>query len=227
MTNLNISPSIGKAEFVKWIPKATLTAVRTGLQRTQTLDSFKHEMDSLLRFMPSEQLFRQAGLTFIREAWVIYYFAKAVGADRLTLWKGDRPDAAIRIGQTISEFEIVEVLENDRKRGEQKWDGSAVIVDPVEKWSQRAAEIPDAVKRAVRKKSGKAYPETVGLIIYLNIGEWGIRQTEIQASLHAATELARGRFRQVWVFWKSRFYLLWDSGAPSEYHLESDYWRDS
>jgi hypothetical protein len=47
------------------------------------------------------------------------------------------------------------------------------------------------------------------LLVYLNIGEFGIRQAEIEAAMTPAMAPALPCFSRVWVLWKARLYRPW------------------
>lgn len=113
-----------------------------------------------------------------------------------------------------------------RKRGEENWEDGTVEEDPHENWIHRAEQIPSQLRETVHKKCLKGYPPTAALLVYLNIDEWGIAQKKTEAAMHDATNEAREKFTQVWVFWKERFYLLWDDALKSDVILTSDYWKE-
>jgi hypothetical protein len=207
------------------IPKARLHELKQKLSEWQSPASFNAELVTVLGQMPSEQLFKQSGLTFLREAWVILYLAKVLGAEAVRLTDSEWPDAAIQIHSRVTEFEIVEALPCGRERGRENWNSSGPIHESIAQSLQIVGTIPAILAHAIRKKISKGYPPTASLVVYLNVSEWGLRQAEIEAALHDSTAMARNSFRQVWVFWKSRFYLLWDGGQRSEHRFESDYWK--
>ena len=66
--------------------------------------------------------------------------------------------------------------------------------------------------RVAEAKAKKAYPRSTRLVIYLNIGEYGTRQREIEGAMADSTAVAKEAFAQVWVLWKARLYLVWDNG---------------
>jgi hypothetical protein len=44
------------------------------------------------------------------------------------------------------------------------------------------------------------------LLVYLNIGEFGIRQAQIQTAMMQAVAPALPHFQRVWRVWKARLY---------------------
>lgn len=163
----------------------------------------------------------QSGLTFVREAWVASRFAQARGADAVRIWPKDRPDCELTLGGRRELFEIVEADQPGRKRSTEYKErmqkaerGELVVVecDPVEEWIARAANGPKMLRDAAAKKANKDYEPGISLLIYLNLGEYGIRQKEIEAAMRPATACAKDAFLEVWVLWEGGAYLVWRLG---------------
>ena len=53
------------------------------------------------------------------------------------------------------------------------------------------------------------YGAHANLVIYLNLSEFGSRQSEVEACFPSATEAAKDAFESVWVLWKKRAYQVW------------------
>jgi hypothetical protein len=81
----------------------------------------------------------------------------------------------------------------------------------VENWIARAEQAPIWLEAACRKKASKKYSTRSNLVIYLNLGEYGIRQKEVERSFPSATAAAKDSFNSVWILWKKRAYLVWES----------------
>jgi hypothetical protein len=71
--------------------------------------------------------------------------------------------------------------------------------------------VPAALSAVVATKIGKLYAGRASLLVYLNIGEFGIRQVEIEAAMVQAITPALPYFQQVWILWKARLYGPWDT----------------
>ena len=118
-------------------------------------------------------------------------------------------------------IERVECAEADvpgRRRGDEyreaekrSADGGLIIVeeDPIEDWIARADQVPAALSAVVATKIGKLYASRASLLVYLNIGEFGVRQAEIEAAMAPAIAHALPCFRRVWILWKARLYEPW------------------
>ena len=84
-------------------------------------------------------------------------------------------------------------------------------MDPYENWVRRANAIPTALADGIKKKKGKLYPQSTELFVYLNIGEYGIRQKEIEAVIRALLAEPVVPFAAIHVRWKEKIYS--DNGA--------------
>jgi hypothetical protein len=82
----------------------------------------------------------------------------------------------------------------------------SVKQDPIDDWIVRADQVPIALSATVSTKVTKHYAGGVSLLVYLNIGEFGIRQTQIETATEAAIAPALASFQRVWMLWKDRFY---------------------
>jgi hypothetical protein len=147
---------------------------------------------------------------FLQEAWVLAEFAKRVEVQRLRLscpseqW----PDAYVKIGGISRYVEITEVLEPDRRRDDELRDEDVpdVWLDPVENWVARANAIPGALRTRLQRKAQKRYGSPVVLLVYLNISEWGIRQTETEQTIADLKAEHGSAFEQIVVLWKDKLY---------------------
>jgi hypothetical protein len=112
--------------------------------------------------------------------------------------------------QSDGVIERVECAEADlpgRRRGDEYQRAAnqlAVVHDPVENWTARADQVPAALSAAIQTKVGKHYGSRASLLVYLNIGEYGIRQAEIEAAMPPAVATALLCFARVWILWKAR-----------------------
>lgn len=153
-------------------------------------------------------LFTQPGIEFVREAWVSGKFGIARQASAIRLVEGEWPDLELKVDGKIEAFELVEADLPQRRRGQEYKQRAAQGGDaqhyPIEEWQAAAAQAPSAVRTAANKKAGKKYDGKAGLLIYLNINEFGIRQAEIEACLPAAVAPAAPQFESIWVLWKDK-----------------------
>jgi len=174
-----------------------------------------------LRDIVGPHMHVQAGLAFVRDAWTASRFAKARAADAVRLWPGDRPDCELTFQNRRELFEIVEADQPGRKRSAEYRDlirrreqGEREEAELDEGWQSRAAMAPEMLRRAATSKATKGYDPDVGLIIHLNLMEYGFKGREIEAAMQACTAPAKDAFREVWVLWQQITYPLWRHGEP-------------
>jgi len=173
-------------------------------------------VDELMNSVGSKTLFNKAGTTFILEAWIAGHFAEVVGAKTVRLIDDQWPDLEVELDDQLIRFEAIEADMPDRRRGDEYKLAPRMYEDPVENWVARAEAVPGALQTAVRKKRAKHYSKHENLLIYLNIGEFGIRHREIIAAFPDATKDARDIFKSVWILWKEQAFEVWRDGEASQ-----------
>jgi hypothetical protein len=175
--------------------------------------------------MGSADFFRQGGVEFLRDAWLAAEFGRHRQSSfvRLVPEREQWPDFETRAGDVIERVECVEADVPGRRRGdeyrhaaERAANGQPHIEhDPVEDWIARADQAPAALSAAVATKMGKQYAGSASLLVSLNIGEFGIRQKEIEAAMAPAIAPALPYFQRAWILWKVRLYGPWATQAES------------
>lgn len=175
--------------------------------------------------MGSTDFFNQPGVTFLRDAWAAAKFGRLRDAQqvRLVSEQDQWPDFEIQLDNSVERFEFVEAL-RQRKRANEYREAerrlatgeSAARQDPVEEWYARAKEALPAVREAAQKKAAKRYPAGAGLLVYLNINEWGVCQTQIEAGFAEAAAPALARFASTWILWKERLYGPFKAGLDAK-----------
>jgi hypothetical protein len=169
----------------------------------------------------SADFFRQAGVEFLRDAWLAAEFGRHRQSEavRLVAEREQWPDFEARGGSVIERVECAEADVPGRHRGDEyreaaqptNSDRLAVIDDPVEDWITRAEQVPAALASTIATKIRKHYGSKASLLVYLNIGEFGIRQAEIEATMAPAAASALTHFQHVWILWKARLYGPWSA----------------
>jgi hypothetical protein len=169
--------------------------------------------------MGSADFFRQGGVEFLRDAWLAAEFGRHRESTsvRLVAEREQWPDFETRAGGMIERVECAEAVVPGRRRGDEyreaekrSADGGLVVEDdPMEDWIARADLVPAALSAVVATKIGKLYAGRASLLVYLNIGEFGIRQPEIETAMAPAIAPALPCFQRVWILWKSRLYGPW------------------
>ena len=201
------------------VPKNELKAIEVSLRKWLNPVEFGSIVNRLNERMPNKQFQRQAGLQFFREAINAADFAKAIDCELVRLCAGNWPDFETCKGGIKKGYELMEVMEKDRKRGDEDWDSNKVEFVPVGRWHKEAEMIPRELRKAVAKKVAKNYSSNMsGLVIYLNLGSFNTHELESRtvSDFHHATELAKNKFKEIWIAWVGKHYLLWSDGEASD-----------
>ncbi len=198
------------------ISLAELKQAEASLRQWMSPDEFSRRSETYRARVIPGTLFHQPGYQFLFEAWTACHFINLVPCDAVRLFDGNWPDFQTRQRDIIKGYEVAEVIDPNRRRGAENWNAESVIPDPEEDWHKRAALILPTLRAVIAKKVGKHYPANeAALLLYLNIDEWGVRQRELEADFHAATQLAKDKFTDVWLLWKVRLYHLWQNGEKA------------
>ena len=176
----------------------------------QTPQAMHGLVEATMNSLGSTNVFNQSGLAFLRDAWIAAEFGEMRNAEKAQLVSDNWPDFELLIGGRVEAFEAVEADDPERRRGVEYREGIGKVEDyPVEDWVACAEQAPAWLEAACRKKAGKLYGGRTNLVIYLNLSEFGIRQSEVEACFPSATEAVNDTFEAVWVLWKKRAYQVW------------------
>jgi hypothetical protein len=193
------------------IQKDVLVEWRTELSQWTAPEAFRTRIDQLAHGIPRSTFFRQAGLTFVRDAWIASRVASALSSTMVRLIASERPDFEIELDRQILQFKATEADIEGRRRGDEP-DDPYPRMDPVENWRKRFEAIPPALDRVVAKKTEKDYAPEVNLVIYVNLGCYGAYVEEGLPILQDHTAAARDKFKGVFVLWESDLYKFWENG---------------
>jgi hypothetical protein len=85
---------------------------------------------------------------------------------------------------------------------------SAHSIVTLDDWVARADSIPEYLDKAIGDKVNRygAARNACWLVVYLNIDEWGIRQTQIEQVIADTIFRYRDRFENLSVLWKGKLY---------------------
>jgi hypothetical protein len=111
----------------------------------------------------------------------------------------------VHLGVSSHNIEVTSA-HGGRKLGQEYREVKGPTMDRVESWGERADSIPKFLNEAVNAKSKKRYSEPCCLVVYLNIGEFGIRQKETEATIAEMKARYASSFDSIWVLWKGRLY---------------------
>lgn len=173
------------------------------------------EMMRLVEPINSTTLFNQGGLAFLRDAWIAAEFGRIRKAERVRLVDDAWPDFELELDGQNERYEAAEVDDPARRRGDEYRNNTrGVEHDPVEDWIARAEQTPAWIAEVCQKKADKRYQGRANLVIYLNVGEYGIRQKQIEGCFPSATSAVKDHFDAAWILWKAKAYCVWVGGEP-------------
>ena len=195
------------------LTRKEIAELKPRLAQWQAAAVMSRVVDDTMERIGSTNLFNQGGLAFLRDAWIAAEFGKLRKAECVRLVADTWPDFELAIAGSTERFEAVEADDPARRRGDEYRNSAGRAEhDPVEAWIERAEQMPAWLSSACRKKAAKRYGGPASLVIYLNPGEYGIRQKEIEASFASATAPVKDVFDAVWVLWKNQAYRVWQDG---------------
>ena len=201
------------------LTKAECTQHRAWLSEWRVPAVMAAYVADVIDAMGSAAFFRQGGVEFLRDAWLAAEFGQHRRSSFIRLVPACEqwPDFETRNDEVIERVECVEADLPGRRRGdeyrvaeESEVNGKhALEHDPLEDWIARADQVPAALAAVAIKKTQKSYTGCASLLVYLNIGEFGIRQAEIEAAMKPAVATALPHFQRVWILWKAQLYGPW------------------
>jgi hypothetical protein len=143
----------------------------------------------------------------LREVWVLAKCAGQMNIPQIRLSAEDPPDGYIKREGHAVPAEVLEIIEPGRKRNlEFGPDARRLSMDPHENWIRRAKAIPGALMLGIKNKKSKSYPPSTELFVYLNIGEYGIEQAEIEKNIRALLAEPIMPFGAIHVRWKGKIF---------------------
>jgi hypothetical protein len=117
------------------------------------------------------------------------------------------PDGYVKIGDKVENVEATIAMMPGRQMWDeyQPSDGELILEHvPVEDWEKRAEAILHALEKAINDKIQKRYSSKMWLVVYLNIGSWGIRQAEIECSIAEIKQRYEASFDGLFVLWNDK-----------------------
>lgn len=202
------------------LTKAQIKAYRAELERWQRPEDLLNRSEELMIGISREDFFNQPGLDFIREGWAAAKFgiARAAREVRVVPAIETWPDFEMRTNDSVELWELTEADVPGRRRGQEYRDDPlmpgdrALGLDHTENYIARAEKIPEALYTRCVAKAEKRYSARSGLLIYLNISDFGTRHQETINKFASATAPAKDVFNEVWILWKGRAYAVWKGG---------------
>jgi hypothetical protein len=184
-----------------------LTAYREVLTVWHYSSHFQGIVEALGKQIPTPKLWGNR-YKFVREAMTLAEFAKLSKNVTDVRLGSDPPDGSLRLfgGKELS-VEVTEVLEPDRKRGDEYGENQVPSVDDLteEELETRIQTIEPQLEKAIEGKVDK-YPFEPTLLIYLNIVDHGRAQKRIEAAIARQKAKYSSSFADIHVIWKAKLY---------------------
>jgi hypothetical protein len=184
-----------------------IQAAQVRLARWQSVQAFNADTTALCDRCTSPDYFLQSRLKFLHNARVLAEFARLQNVDQVRLANYDEnwPDGFVVIQNRPFNIEVTST-HSGRKLGDEYRHATCLQFDPVENWEARANSIPKYLDEAINSKSKKNYSSPCWLVVYLNISEYGIRQTETEQVIAATKARYAAAFVDITVLWKGTLY---------------------
>jgi hypothetical protein len=184
-----------------------IEAARVSLAQWQSSDAFKDAVDALSARCVSKDWFNRPQLKFLHDAFVLARFARHQRVDKVRLAEPSAqwPDGFVQFADKLHNIEVTST-HGGRKLGDEYRAVKGPTMDPVENWVARGESIPKYLDEAIAAKSRKQYGAPCWLVVYLNIGEYGILQKETEAIIAQMKSRYASAFEAISVLWKGRLY---------------------
>jgi hypothetical protein len=180
---------------------------RSDLECWQTPAAFTAKVKKMAGAVKSDELFNRADKKFLREAMVVAELTKFRPTDevRLVPQNDQWPDAQIGPQKDPTNIEITEVLEEGRKRGlEYRTHQHPTNDYTADELNKRATAITDRLDDVIQDKVGKGYSAKCVLAIYLNISNFGVRQTEVEGEIAKIKAKYAKDFQEICILWQGK-----------------------
>jgi hypothetical protein len=202
-------PPIEEGEPIPGTPlsAAEIARERSRLADWQSSDAFITTTNALrTRCRPSDFVNRPE-LKFLSDAFVLAEFVRLSSVDAVRLARADEqwPDGMIKSSGKQHNVEVTST-HGGRLLGKEYRTTSKPRLDPVTNWIARADSILKYLDDAISKKFKKRYSLPCWLVVYLNINEHDIRQSETEKVIADTKSRYGHSFEAIFVLWKRRIY---------------------
>jgi hypothetical protein len=214
LNETNREPHVSKV-YTK-IGKETLASWREEFLTLSDPEEFRARVDKIIAPLSGETFFNQAGLQFLRDAWIASRVSTALSADKVRLLPTERPDFEVVSHSTPRHFEATEADFPGRRRGDEyRTERPESEPDPVSQWRRRFEAVPVAVGSVISKKLAKPYASDVSLVIKVNLGCYGAYMDEGAVILQRECRAAKDAFFEVFAIWEGVLFSFWKQGRKN------------
>jgi hypothetical protein len=175
-----------------------LQSAREDLAQWRAPDDFRRVVDLLHKRCRSHE-FKDPRRQFLLDTWTLAKFVRHKPVDQVRLAGRSEqwPDGYVCVGNVVENVEATIALMPGRKMWEEYQPGAKCELDPVENWQVRADAIPGALEKAITDKIAKRYGSRLWLVVYLNLNDYGIRQSETEQANRKYQRAIRGRVHAI------------------------------
>jgi hypothetical protein len=203
------------------ITPAEKKAWKLELEQRQTPEDMARRWNAFHVEIGAEMLV-QAGVEFMRDAYVAHRFAAHRQADAVWLVDQIRPDFGVQLAHAEFLFEVTEADWPDRRRSDEYKKhiipklraGTPTVEEDPNRFRMTPEQAVALLQHAALEKVSGNYDIDWGLVILLQPRSWPSVVGGVEAVLASGTEVAKEAFREVWVDWGATFYLVWRDGRP-------------
>jgi len=181
--------------------------------------SFQEHVLELLKTVDSYTFFNSTNKRYqdLREAYVCAKFARVLGFTECKLIGDDFPDAACKNANETLLLEVAELVDKDRRRGDEFENKFIIKSQPESLLNATIAEWPNWLAGIIRKKASKYYTVSdVELVIYMNISlyDWPSEEPDYWRKMQSIPGLLNKTnkppsFHRVWVLHGDRVVKVW------------------
>jgi hypothetical protein len=187
---------------------ADLPSARAELEQWARPREFRRRVHGFMKRSRPSEFFGDPKRKFLHDAWVLAQLSKHVEFHQIRLnnVKNQWPDGYARTESGGEQpIEVTVALFPDRRLGDEyKSSEGRTWFEGGETWIKRAESIPAALEKAVSGKLKKQYASPFALIVYLNIGEYDIRQTETEETIANIKKNTAHRFSTFGFFGRAK-----------------------
>jgi hypothetical protein len=190
--------------------EAYLLAQRLWFEEWRSPNEFRARIVTVDRAVRSEFLFRLPRANWVQEALTLSLFAIAVDSPGVRLNRNDPPDAFMRLNGAELPIEIAEVLDPDRKRGDEYHPSAPTLVHrEASDTKQEAARGEGQLAAILAKKAEKSvrYPPGTLLLLYINLG-LGYRppSAKLRRAVEGTRDFRSDNIRAVCIIWGTELF---------------------
>jgi hypothetical protein len=199
----NMLIELDEGEIGPPLTNGDIKAARADLAISRPSEEFRQTVQPLLKRCRSVDYFNRPNLKFLHDAFVLAEFVghQHVDAVRMSSASEQWPDGYVRFGHKIQNVEVTSTHGGRKLGDEYKSTAKPKLIDDCD---VRALSIPGFLNKAIVDKIVKRFSARAWLVVYLNISDFGIRQTQTEEAIKGIKERHAASFDDIFVLWKDK-----------------------